>query len=69
MQTLINGIFDQIVPRHIASKEIDIIAKLRKIETTTQELLDMRNTILKYGDFNLLKEVKDLENFLDRTRK
>ena len=69
VELIVNDIFDQVVPKHITSKEIDILGKLRLVETKTQDLLEMRENIMKYGDLNLLKDVKDLENLLDRTRK
>mmetsp|Transcript_10500 Transcript_10500/g.9269 ORF Transcript_10500/g.9269 Transcript_10500/m.9269 type:complete len:238 (+) Transcript_10500:209-922(+) len=69
VEVIVNDVFDSIVPKHIASKEIGIIGKLQQVEATTQDLLDMRSNIIKYGDLNLLKEVKDTENYLDRNRK
>lgn len=66
---MVNSIFDSIVPKHIATKEMNVITKLRTIETTTQDLLDMRSHLLNYGDLNLLKDIKSRENLLDRTRK
>mmetsp|Transcript_9153 Transcript_9153/g.10325 ORF Transcript_9153/g.10325 Transcript_9153/m.10325 type:complete len:105 (-) Transcript_9153:2-316(-) len=32
-------------------------------------MIEMRNKIMDYGDYNLKKELKDLENLLDRNRK
>jgi hypothetical protein len=65
----IDEIFDKIVDSHIASKEIGPIDKLKFIEVKTSELLEMRTNIIKYGDLNLQKELKDTENLLDRNRK
>ena len=43
--------------------------KLEIIEVKLSELLEVRNKIIQYGDYNLQKELKDLENILDRNRK
>ena len=65
----ISDIFDKIVPKHIASKEISVLDKLRTIEIELGNLLEMRSNLVKYGDLNLQKEIKDTENLLDRNRK
>eukprot|EP00344_Euplotes_crassus_P009114 CAMPEP_0197005940 /NCGR_PEP_ID=MMETSP1380-20130617/32218_1 /TAXON_ID=5936 /ORGANISM="Euplotes crassus, Strain CT5" /LENGTH=218 /DNA_ID=CAMNT_0042425299 /DNA_START=137 /DNA_END=794 /DNA_ORIENTATION=+ len=69
VEDLVNEIFDSIVPKHIATKEMDMLTKLQKIEGATQELLDMRSNLMKYGDLNLLNDIRELENLLDRNRK
>ena len=61
--------FDKIVPKHIASKEIQVLDKLRTIEIELGQLLEMRTNLVKYGDMNLQKDLKDTENLLDRNRK
>lgn len=35
----------------------------------SKELIEMRANITKYGDFNLLNEVRNTENAIDRRRK
>lgn len=48
---------------------MNMLTKLQKIESITQELLDMRSNLMKYGDLNLLNDIRELENLLDRNRK
>lgn len=57
------------MPEHIASKEIDSVEKLKNIELVSKELIEMRANITKYGDLNLLQEVRNIENAIDRRRK
>ena len=58
IQEVVDQLFDKIVPRHIASKEIDLVGKLKTIEIETEKLIEMRANVMKYGDLNLYSRRK-----------
>lgn len=51
------------------NSDLSPIDKLEIIEIKLSEMLEVRNKLIEYGDYNLQKELKDLENILDRNRK
>ena len=53
----------------IRNPDIGIIDQLKAIELTCEELLEVRNTIMKYGDYNIQKDLRNQEQVLEKDRK
>ena len=61
--------FDVSQNKQINNPDISVLDKLRFIEIKCSELLEARNNLLMTDDYNTEKELKELENLLDRKRK
>ena len=67
--SMIDKVYTVSLGKQVTSPDITVIDKLSTIEVKLSELLEIRNKLIAYGDYNMQKELKELENILDRNRK
>lgn len=65
----IDEIYYMTQDKAIRNPDIGIIDQLKAIELTCEELLEVRNTIMKYGDYNIQKDLRNQEQVLEKDRK
>ena len=67
--SIIDKVYTVAQGKQVSSPDVTVIDKLSTIEIKLAELLEIRNKLISYGDYNLQKELKELENTNDRNRK